>query len=132
MPRYRVLERSYINDRLHEAGDEVEFAHDPGFNLEPLDADAKKRAKAVQDKGRLSPNDPGYLGAMILRNLQEGDAMGPVAGSMITPPMLPAATSTPVVAAGQAAAAGSAGPALAPQPSGPNQPAPTVAPPADT
>lgn len=40
MARYRVLEMSFINDRIVQAGDEVDYAGDPGTNLEPLDDEA--------------------------------------------------------------------------------------------
>lgn len=42
MPRYRVLEKSFLNNRIHEEGAEVEFDGNPGSNLEPLDAAARK------------------------------------------------------------------------------------------
>lgn len=41
MPKYRVLELSFINERLLQPGEEIEFAGDPGDNLEPLDDEAK-------------------------------------------------------------------------------------------
>jgi hypothetical protein len=34
--RYRVLERSFINDRLYEPGEEVDYVGDPSANLEPI------------------------------------------------------------------------------------------------
>jgi hypothetical protein len=37
MPRYTVLAKSFINNRLHEAGDEVEFDGDAGENLELIE-----------------------------------------------------------------------------------------------
>lgn len=40
MPKYRVLELSFINERLVQPGEQIEFSGDPGPNLEPLDADA--------------------------------------------------------------------------------------------
>jgi hypothetical protein len=48
MARYRVLETSYIGDRLYEAGAEIDFGDLPGSNLEPLDAQARKAAKAAE------------------------------------------------------------------------------------
>jgi hypothetical protein len=78
MAKYRVLETSYIGDRIVEAGTEVEFDHDPGFNVEPLDGAARKRvadyAKTVGK--RLAPTDPGFTSSMMRRNLDEGDAKG--------------------------------------------------------
>ena len=45
MPRYRVLELSYIGDRLQEAESEFDYDGLPGSNLLPLDAAARKAAK---------------------------------------------------------------------------------------
>lgn len=45
MPRYRVLELSYIGDRLQEAESELDYDGLPGSNLLPLDAAARKAAK---------------------------------------------------------------------------------------
>lgn len=45
MAIYKVLERSYINDKIVEVGDEVEYDGLPSSNLEPIDASAKKAAK---------------------------------------------------------------------------------------
>lgn len=41
MPKYRVLEMSFINDRIVQAGEEIEYAGDPDANLEPLDDEGK-------------------------------------------------------------------------------------------
>jgi hypothetical protein len=49
MPRYRVLELSFINDCLREAEEEVEYDGLPGSNLQPLDAAARKAAKAAEE-----------------------------------------------------------------------------------
>lgn len=46
MPKYRVLERSYINSSLVEAGVEVDYDGEPGPNLEPLDP-APRKGKRV-------------------------------------------------------------------------------------
>lgn len=48
MPRYRVLETSYIGDRIVNAGDEINFDGVPGKSLEPAD-DAARKAKAAAD-----------------------------------------------------------------------------------
>lgn len=45
MPRYRVLELSYIGDRLQEAESELDYDGLPGSNLLPLDSAARKAAK---------------------------------------------------------------------------------------
>lgn len=44
MPRYRVLETSYINDRIYNQGEEVEYDGRVSDNLEPIDKAAKKMA----------------------------------------------------------------------------------------
>ena len=44
MAKYRVLEKSFINGDIHEAGTEVDYDGLPGANLEPLDDDAKAAA----------------------------------------------------------------------------------------
>lgn len=43
-PRYRVLEKSFIDGVLLEAGDEMNYLGEPGSQLEPLN-DAAKIAK---------------------------------------------------------------------------------------
>ena len=43
MPKYRVLQQSFIGGKLVEEGDEVEYDHGPGHNLEPICAEAKRR-----------------------------------------------------------------------------------------
>ncbi|HEX9446803.1 MAG TPA: hypothetical protein VF920_02450 [Dongiaceae bacterium] len=48
MPRYRVLELSFIGDRLREPDEEIDFDGLPGSNLLPLDAAARKAAKAAE------------------------------------------------------------------------------------
>lgn len=50
MALYRVLAKSFINDQLYEAGAEIEFAGEPGENLEPLDDPAKAAAQAAADR----------------------------------------------------------------------------------
>lgn len=44
MPRYKVLEKSYINNRIVEVGEEVEYDGLPAGNLEPLDKSGAKAA----------------------------------------------------------------------------------------
>lgn len=41
MPRYRVLEKSFINNHIRDAGDIVEYTGVAGKNLELLDANDK-------------------------------------------------------------------------------------------
>ena len=78
-PRYRVNETSYIDGKIHEDGAEVEYDHDPGANLDPVNDAAKARVKAVEDAGnkRIGPKHPEFIPNMIARNLDEGDAKGP-------------------------------------------------------
>ncbi len=44
MAKYRVKEKSFINNILCEAGEEIEFDGIPHANLEPLDKVAEKAA----------------------------------------------------------------------------------------
>lgn len=46
MPKYRVTERSFVGNALVEAGTEIEYAGEPGPNLEPIDP-APRRGKRV-------------------------------------------------------------------------------------
>jgi hypothetical protein len=46
MALYRVLEQSYINGGIVEAGDEVTYDGRPGSNLEPLDEEAHEAFEA--------------------------------------------------------------------------------------
>lgn len=50
MPRYLVLQRSFIDFRLVEPGAEIEYSGKPDSNLEPLDDDAKSAAAARVDE----------------------------------------------------------------------------------
>lgn len=58
MPRYRVLELSYIGDRLQEADIELDYDGLPGSNLMPLDAAARKAAKSAVALA-LAADEPG-------------------------------------------------------------------------
>lgn len=56
MPTYRVKELSFIGNTLRQPGEEVEYDHEPGPNLEPTDkpaaaaaAEVKKVPKAVAE-----------------------------------------------------------------------------------
>jgi len=44
MAKYRVKEKSFINNTLCEAGEEIEFDGIPHANLEPLDKAGEKAA----------------------------------------------------------------------------------------
>jgi hypothetical protein len=48
MPKYRVLEKSFINNALVEEGAIVTYDEKPGPNLEPMDA-AAETARAEAD-----------------------------------------------------------------------------------
>lgn len=56
MPKYRVLEMSFINDRIVQAGEEIEYAGDPSDNLEPLceEGQAAVAAYAEKEKARIA------------------------------------------------------------------------------
>lgn len=43
MPEYKVAKRSFINGRLHEPGDIVNFDGEPGGNLVSLDASLSEK-----------------------------------------------------------------------------------------
>ena len=52
MARYRVLEKSFINNSVVEAGAEVEYDGEPSSTLELIDAPKKKpTAKKVDPAG---------------------------------------------------------------------------------
>lgn len=63
MPRYKVLEKSYLDFVLREPGEEIEFAGLPGPNLQPLDDEGKAKvaeyeaSDAIRRK-RLAENYP--------------------------------------------------------------------------
>lgn len=46
MAKYRVLEKSFINNTLHEEGTVIEFDGVPGTNLERVDEPTRKPGKA--------------------------------------------------------------------------------------
>ncbi len=52
MAKYRVKQKSFIDNVLHEAGVEIEFEGIPHANLEPLDASAKKAAAGLKEADR--------------------------------------------------------------------------------
>jgi len=54
MAKYRVLEKSFIDNVLHEAGVEIDFEGTPSTNLEPLDAPAKKASADGKQANRQS------------------------------------------------------------------------------
>lgn len=48
MAKYKVLEKSHINDRVVDAGEEIEYDGLPSANLQPIDSDGKKAAKEAK------------------------------------------------------------------------------------
>lgn len=54
MARYRVTQNSFINGHLVTAGEEVDYAGIPGFNLDPLDDEARA---AKERAGQLAQRD---------------------------------------------------------------------------
>lgn len=72
MARYLVLERSFINSVLVEAGTEVEYSGQPDGNLKPLDEvgeqAAKVRAAEIEAKKAKA-----YRRSVALEKLKAGD-----------------------------------------------------------
>lgn len=63
MPQVRVLEKSFINNSLVEAGEVVEYDGELGTNLELVEGDKPKRtsrkpAAPAADAGEEQPQDP--------------------------------------------------------------------------
>lgn len=54
MATYKVLSRSFINDRIYEPGTEVEYDGVPGSNLMPVDNAAKEAAKKRPSKQEIA------------------------------------------------------------------------------
>ncbi|MBA5726911.1 hypothetical protein [Bombella mellum] len=54
MARYRVIQNSFINGHFLTVGEEVDYAGIPGFNLEPLDDEARS---AKEKAGKLARRD---------------------------------------------------------------------------
>ncbi|CAB5162230.1 hypothetical protein UFOVP152_13 [uncultured Caudovirales phage] len=52
MARYRVLQKSFINNQSYDIGAEVEWDGIPAANLEPIDAEGKKQASAAEKAGQ--------------------------------------------------------------------------------
>jgi hypothetical protein len=51
--RYRVKEKSLIDNQLYAEGAEVLYAGLPGTNLEPLDAEGEARAQEYKDRNKV-------------------------------------------------------------------------------
>nr|DAN78450.1 MAG TPA: hypothetical protein [Caudoviricetes sp.] len=52
MPRYRVLEKSFIGNRLVQAGEEIDYEGEASSNLEPLDTPVGEPAKEPAEAGK--------------------------------------------------------------------------------
>lgn len=48
--RYRVLEKSFLNGRIVEEGDIIEYEGRPGSNLEPIKEAAKAKGKKSEEE----------------------------------------------------------------------------------
>lgn len=57
MPRYRVLEKSFIGNRLVQAGEEIDYEGEASSNLEPLDTPGGEPAEAGKP-GRARGRNP--------------------------------------------------------------------------
>jgi len=51
MATYKVIELSFIKDRLYKPGDTVEYDGEPGYNLELLVSQEKKKQKKFESTG---------------------------------------------------------------------------------
>lgn len=47
MPKYRVLQKSFIGNRIVEEGEEVDYDGEPSDNLGPIDKAAKKVVDSI-------------------------------------------------------------------------------------
>jgi hypothetical protein len=58
MAKYKLLEKSFIHNRLYEEGETVELSNEavPGPHMQPLDAAAKKRVKECGTQVGVYPN----------------------------------------------------------------------------
>lgn len=82
MPRYKVLEKSLLNNRMYEAGEEVEYEGEVSGNLEPLDdagramraqyeASNKQRIATMLQDAKDSPNDGAVNPATIIKQMAD-------------------------------------------------------------
>lgn len=60
MPRYRVLEKSFIGNRLVQAGEEIDYEGEASSNLEPLAAPVAAPVGEPAEAGK--PGKPGKPG----------------------------------------------------------------------
>lgn len=82
MPRYKVLEKSLVNNQIYEAGDEVEYDGEVSGNLEPLDdagrakraqyeASNKQRIATMLQDAKDSPNAGAVDPATIIKQMAD-------------------------------------------------------------
>lgn len=58
MAQYKVLEKSFIGNRMVEAGEVIDYDGEAGANLEPVKAAKGKKAEASADTGaNLEPGE---------------------------------------------------------------------------
>jgi hypothetical protein len=82
--KYKVLALSFIGDTLVQEGDEIDHEGAPGFHLEPLDAEAKRRHKAFMDSPagkRKAPGQSGYISQLMSENGDPNSGMIPGPGA---------------------------------------------------
>lgn len=74
MPAYKVTALSYLNDRLVQEGETVEYDGLPGSNLEPLDDEGRARkAKAYAARGTTATEAARLRGVLIAGGADLGD-----------------------------------------------------------
>lgn len=82
MPRYKVLEKSLLNNQIYEAGEEVEYGGEVSGNLEPLDdagrakraeyeASNKKRIDTMLQDAKDSPNAGAVDPSTIIKQMAD-------------------------------------------------------------
>lgn len=82
MPRYKVLEKSLVNNQIYEAGDEVEYDGEVSGNLEPLDeagrakraqyeASNNQRIATMMQDAKDSPNEGAVDPSKIIKQMAE-------------------------------------------------------------
>ncbi|MCL1513305.1 hypothetical protein DTJ15_03655 [Parasaccharibacter sp. TMW 2.1891] len=55
MARYRVIQNSFINGHFLTVDEEMDYSGIPGFNLEPLDDEARSDKEKAGPEGREQP-----------------------------------------------------------------------------
>lgn len=82
MPRYKVLEKSLVNNQIYEAGEEVEYDGEVSGNLEPMDdagramraqyeASNKKRIATMLQDAKDSPNAGAVDPSTIIKQMAD-------------------------------------------------------------